>query len=144
MPTIPSPPAAVAQVALGFGEPPRYRHQQGERQVGGALGQHPRRVGDQDPAGGGSGHVDVVVANGHVGDDLQIGGGADHIGGDPVSQLAQQRLLVADVLLELGRRESVRGIVVVQPDMRPEQLEGRREHVTGDEDIHGAPIYRGP
>ena len=64
-------PAALAEVGLGIGRPPRRREQQEEGEIGGGLVEHPWRVADRDPELGSGGDVDVVVAHGHVGDDLQ-------------------------------------------------------------------------
>ena len=43
--------------------------------VGGRVREHARRVRDEHAAGGAGGHVDVVVAHGHVRDDAQLRAG---------------------------------------------------------------------
>ena len=47
----PTSSSAGAHVAIALGDAPASRHQQREGEVGGRVGQHPRRVADRLPAG---------------------------------------------------------------------------------------------
>ena len=71
----------------------------GELRVG--FGQHVRRVGDDDAALAHGGDVDVVVADGDVGDDLQRRRRVHELAVDPVGQHADQRVLVGDAPQQL-------------------------------------------
>ena len=96
-------------VAVGLRQPARGGQQQREREVGGRVGQHVGRVADRDPARGGGVDVDVVVADGVVGDRLEVGGVLDQRGVDPVGDRGQERVRVVDVFCELlvGGRQPV-------------------------------------
>ncbi|MNB90233.1 hypothetical protein D3C75_372890 [compost metagenome] len=59
---------------IQFGDAARAAHQQGKRQVGGAFGEHIRRVGQHDPAFVEVGQVIVVVAHRDTGYHFQRGG----------------------------------------------------------------------
>ena len=79
--------------------------QKRHRQVGRGVGQDVGRVGDDDPARGRRGPVDLVHAHGVARDDLEAVGGLDHRAGDGVVDEADQRVDARDLggELELGR-----------------------------------------
>ena len=66
---------AVGQDRGAFHQPARHRQDQGHGHVGGVLGQHAGRVGDDDAAAGGGGDVDIVDAGAEIGDQLQLRAG---------------------------------------------------------------------
>ena len=67
-PALPTAPRRTH--ALAFAEPPRDGEDQRPGEVGARVGQHVRRVGDLDARARARRHVDVVVADGDIGDDL--------------------------------------------------------------------------
>ena len=79
-------PAAAPHEPIAFGDPPRDGEDQRPRELGGRLGEHVGRVRDDDPARARRGDVDVVVADGDVGDDLQSGAGVEHVGRERIGQ----------------------------------------------------------
>ena len=60
--------------------------------VGGRFGEHIRRVANQDAALGGRGHVDVIVADGDIGDHFQIGRSVQYGRIHPIRQQTNQTL----------------------------------------------------
>ena len=89
-------PLAGVHEALALTQPAGRGQQKREGEVGGGVGQDVRRVGDQDAGARGGGNVDVVEADGDVGDDLNAFERGDHRGGELVGQLAHHSLLAAD------------------------------------------------
>lgn len=65
-------PASTPQPRLGGPGLPRRYEGQGQRQLGGGIGQDSRGVGDGDPAVAAGVEVDVVVADPEVGDEAQL------------------------------------------------------------------------
>ena len=68
---LPAVKAPLPNVTIRREHAPRSREQQREREVRGRVGQDARRVGNGDTVARGGGHVDVVVADGNVGDDFE-------------------------------------------------------------------------
>ena len=102
----PAAPRAGAHHALAFAEPPRDREDQAPGEIGARVGQHVGRVGDGDAARAAGRHVDVVVADRDVGDDLQLRArGIEHRGIDRVGQQADDRVLAGDALQQLLARD---------------------------------------
>ena len=58
-----------------FGEPPRHGEDQRHGHVGGVLGEHARRVGDEDAAVPRRLEVDIVDAGAELGDQLELRAG---------------------------------------------------------------------
>ena len=88
-------PAAAPNQPIAFGDAPRDAEDQRPGEIGGRLGQHVRRVGDDDAALARRGDVDVVVADGDVRNDLQVAAGVDHRAVDRVGQQRMTRRLLA-------------------------------------------------
>ena len=82
----PAVPSTAAQVALALAEETGCRQDQREGQVGGGVVEHARRVADGHAGGRGRLQVDVVVADGDVGDDTQLGSAGDHRPVDAVGE----------------------------------------------------------
>ena len=79
----PAAPLAGANHSLAFAKTPRDREDQAPGEIRTRIGEHVGRVRDRNAARPAGGNVDVVVANGHVGDDLQLRpGGIQHRGID--------------------------------------------------------------
>ena len=77
----PAAPFTGAKLALALtGAPAQHQHQ-GERQVGGRIGQHTRRVGHRDPVGRGGGKIDMVHPDPVIGDHpaASLAAGPDHL-----------------------------------------------------------------
>src|SRR5690606_6473073 len=68
----PPVPAACAQEVFTLCQAPGGGHQQGKAEVGGGLGQHVRGVGGQHASSVDRGHVEVVVTDRDVGNNLQL------------------------------------------------------------------------
>ena len=68
----PARPPAAADQAVSFGDAPRKREQQRPGQLRRGLREHVWRVRDRHTARLHGRDIDVVVADGHVGDDLQL------------------------------------------------------------------------
>ena len=66
-------PPAVANVAVPFDDATRDGQEKRKGQVGRRFLEHTGGVGHRDSTAGAPGHVDIVVAYAHVGDDPQAG-----------------------------------------------------------------------
>ncbi len=89
---------------IAFAETPRRGQHQTHGAVGGGVGQHSGRVGDDDAPLGGRGHVDVVEAHRVVADGAQPGQSRVHHGTvDAVAQLRAEHVnAVGQPLLQCG------------------------------------------
>ena len=110
-----------------------------DRQVGGGLGEHAGRVGDDHTSTLARSDVDVVVADGDVGDDLEIGSGieervVDSIGQERDGDVGRGELFVANVDRNLL-------VVVPGPDFTglPQDLETGIGDTPRDDDPAHAP-----
>lgn len=93
--------------------------------LGDRAGQDVRRVRDDDAAARAGVEVDVVVADGEVGDDLQLRPGAvEERVVDPVAEVREEAVGAGRVLAELD----------LQPG-RLEDLDRRRRRRVGDDDL---------
>ena len=91
----PALPAVAAQVGFGVVREAGRGEDQQEREVGGGLVEHARRVADRDAELGGRGDVDVVVADRDVRDDPQPpagGAGFEHLAVDAIGEQAHDRV----------------------------------------------------
>ena len=129
-------PAALAEVGLGIRRPPRRGQHEEERQVGGGLVEHAGCVADRDAEIGGGGHVDVVVAHGHVRHDPQArGAGAQGLRVDAVGEDADHRVDAGDRGRQLGGRvRIVAGPLQHLVTGREQRIEPAVGQATGDED----------
>src|SRR3989304_1112438 len=64
--------ARAGEEAAALGDAAREVEDERDRQLGGGGGEDAGRVRDEDPATGGCGEVDVVVADGVVRDDAKL------------------------------------------------------------------------
>src|SRR5439155_18808145 len=70
---LPLLPPAVANVAVPFDDAARHGQEKRKGQVGCRFLEHTGGVGYRDSTAGASGHVDIVIADAHVGDYPQAG-----------------------------------------------------------------------
>jgi hypothetical protein len=132
----PPAPGAGAHVTLPFTGSPAHHEEQGDRQIGGSLGEHVGGIGHGEPASFGSGSVDVIESNAEVRKESRPQGlGAENISREPIGYGAQQGVRSAKRLLESGRTE--RTIIPIEPDF--EVLTQLFFHRTGEApgDDHG-------
>jgi hypothetical protein len=102
----PGPRLAGADQPLRLAEAAAGGEDQRHRQVGGGVVEHSRRVGDGDAAPGGGREVDVVVADGDVGDAAQAGaGGVEELVVDPVAQQGEDGVGSGDERQQLRARQ---------------------------------------
>ena len=106
-------PAAGAGIAVAGGRRCRAAaEEKGEGEVGGGFGEHAGRVREPDAGVGGDGRVDVVVADGHVGDDAQARRGGEHGGIDLVDDHREGAIGAGERRGEGGRRRGRGGPVL--------------------------------
>ena len=129
----PAAPLAGAHHALAFAEPPRDREDQAPGEIGARVGQHVGRVGHDNAARAAGGDVDVVVADGDVGDDLQLRpGGIEHRGIDRFGEQADDRVLAADALQQLLARDRAAADVQIDIAGRFELRDDRGRKLASD------------
>ena len=131
----PSLPRARAHKPLAFAEPSRDGQDEGPGEIRRRIRQHIRRVRAVNPLRRGVRHIEVVVADGDVGDDLQRGPG--RVDGRAVDAAAQEHDdtgLALEPLVQLldGQRQLTR----VQVDVMVRGQAGNRgaRKAAGDED----------
>ena len=89
--TCPTATAAGADDAFALAESASRHQDEAERDVGGRVGEHARRVRRNDTALAARCDVDVVVADGDVGDDLELGaGGVEELAVDAFGEQASR------------------------------------------------------
>ena len=130
---LPRKPVSLRHRRERLGQLARRRQQQRERQVGGRLGQHVRRVPDRDTSRGGGVDVDVVVAHRVVRDRAQMRAVLDQRGVHPVGQQRQQPLDAGRTggQLLVGRGQPLRPDLDLMPDLQP--VEGRARQLSSHE-----------
>ena len=129
----PATPRTGANHAFALAKAPRNRQDQRPGEVGAGIRQDVRCVGDRDAARAARCHVDVVIADGDVGDDLQTRpGGVEHRGVDRVGQQAHDGIDTGDALQQFIARN--RGAAGVQIDLanRFKLRDDRRRKFSGD------------
>src|SRR5690606_24276094 len=108
---------------------------QREGEVGGRLGQHAGRVGHGDAARGGGRDVDVVIADGDVGEHLdrviELG---DDVGAELVGELADDALLAPAALEQCLGRQALAAVVVVELDPLAQVVDSLRVDKLSNED----------
>ena len=134
----PAVPRARTHVGLGGRREPRRGEDEKEREIRGRLVEDAGGVAHRNAGGGCRADVDVVVADRHVGDDLQSWcARSDHVGVDPVGEQAHDRVDLGDGVAQLGRCE--RCVVRSGDDLvarRDEWVDSTVGEATGDEDAH--------
>jgi hypothetical protein len=115
----PAGPFGAAHQPLALAHAPGRRQHQRHRHVGGVLGEHTRRVGDDDAALARSVEVDVVDAGAERGDQLQLGPGlGEHAAVDLVRHRRHQDVGALGRVDQLGRAQRL--VVGIEPGV--EQL----------------------
>ncbi len=119
---------AVLEQRRALGQPARHRQDQGHGHVGRVLGQHARRVGDDDAAHARGVEVDVVDAVAEVGDQFQLRPGLGQQGAvEPVGHRRHQDVRRLHGLAELVAAHRL----VLDVEARVEQLAHARFHRLG-------------
>ena len=106
---MPGQPIASLYIALPLGDAARGRHKQRESEVGGRLRQDAGRVAYRYAPLVGGGNVNVVEADRHVADDLQIRARVHKRGVNAVGEQAEQAIQLANFAqdnLIFGRKKS--------------------------------------
>ena len=134
-----------AHPALGGAQAASRHQDQGHRDVGRRVGEHPGGVGHDHAALGAGGDVDVVVPHDHVGDDPQTRpGGIQQLRVDPVDHHGDQRVDAGHRREQLVSGHGGRDVAV--GDLVPGGGQAGRPvagEVGGDEDAcHGHMIFR--
>ena len=125
-------PLAATDDTIAFDDAPRDRQDERDRHVRGRFGQHVGRVREDDALRARVRHIEIVVADGHVRDDLQIAAGVDDVLVDLVERGDDERVLALDALDQLVFRQDAVAIDLDIADGR-ERLDGRRRQLVGDE-----------
>ena len=121
---LPGLPLPGAGVLVGLDHTPSGRHQQGPGEVRSGLGEHVGGVGDDDAAPAGGGQIDVVVADSHVGDDLEVRAGGQHLVVDGRDDVADEAGLAPEAPDQLLPREGLVPRVVVDGEIGRDQTPG--------------------
>ena len=103
-------PLPGADEAVALGDAARHAQHERPRHVGRGLGQHARRVRDEDAAPGRRSDVDDVVAHGGDRHDAEAGRGGENRLGDRMGAHRDDRLDVGDVAGQLGDRQLALGV----------------------------------
>ena len=135
-------PLALLHGPVGGRHGARQRQHQRARMLGDADAVGARRVDDQNAAGAGGGHVDVVDPRSGARDDAQVGSGSEQIGGDLGRAAHHQGIGVSESVEELGRRTAASGIYL-PAGLGAKQLQGRLRQLVGDYDFQDCP-FAGP
>ena len=124
-------PAPLGERGVRLGDVARDREQQAERVLGRGHHVRPGRVGDDDPAPRGSGHVDVVHPGPGPADHLQPAGVLEQVGRDAGRAAHDERVVGAD-----PARERLRQRVQLDVDLElgAQELDSGRRDLLGDED----------
>ncbi len=135
---LPRAPLTAADGLVARHEVARRGEDQREREVGGGLGQHVGRDPDPDAAPHAELEVDVVGADGVVGDDAQPRRRVEQRRVDAVGEQRQQPLGLRRALAQHGRWRRQVTVPDVDGVQRAEALQGGAWQGAGDEDAgHG-------
>jgi hypothetical protein len=89
----PAGPFARTEQFLALADPPRHAQDQRHDHVGGVVGQHPRRIGDDDVLRARGGQVEVIDPGTEIGDQLEPRSGAgDDVRGQVVGDCRHQHV----------------------------------------------------
>ena len=113
-------------------------HQQGKAEVGGGLGQHVRGVGGQHASSVDRGHVEVVVTDRDVGNNLQLRTCGEQRRIHPLAARGEHAHLALQALGQLLGREHMVGVVHLDIKVLAQSGDHFREHLAGDEDARAA------
>ena len=130
----PAGPLAAAHQALTFAEPARNPQDQRPRQIGCRSRQHIGCVGDDDTALACRRDVDVVVANGNVGDDLQRGSDLEHLAVDRIGQHGHHGLLASNARQQLAAGHRAAPLELLDVAGRLQSGDHGRGNLTGQKD----------
>ena len=129
-------PPALAQRRVRLRDVAREREQQPDRVLGGGDDVRPRRVGDDDPLPGRGVDVDVVDPHSGPADDAQLRALLDQLGGELRRGADDDRVVVADHVLER------RALVDVDVELRLQQSEPRVRDRLANQNLHASTVGR--
>ncbi|MNI63225.1 hypothetical protein D3C73_1185820 [compost metagenome] len=121
----PLPPLTLAQPALGFGDPARGGHQQGKAEIGGSFGEDVRGVAGEDAGGAERVDIQIVVADPHIRDHLQLRGIGDLGRTDALVEGDDRAVNVSQLRGDLLRRPGGDGIGGAQLHAIAQRRDGR-------------------
>ena len=110
-------------------------HEEGEGEVGGGFGEDVGGIGDEDAAGGGGRDVDIVVADGDIGNDADAVELGEDGGGEFIGELADDGLAASGALDQILGGETFVGIDVIEFAMGADQFDRFGINAFGDEDF---------
>ena len=125
-------PLARCQARVRLRNVARQREQQRHRVLGGGDDVRLRRVGDDDPALGRRGNVDVVHADAGPADHLELLRPLDQLGGDLRRRADDQRVVLGDALGDVAVAADV------DVEVALEQFDAAGPDVLRDEDLHAS------
>src|SRR5215203_1737063 len=128
-------PAAGDKRFVRLGDVAEEGEGEGERVLGGGDGVRFRRIGDDDPAPGRGGDVDVVDAGSGAADHLQVLGQLDQLRRHLRRRADQDRVVLGDLLAQLlvGHLEAE-----VDLELRAQQVDAGVGDLLLDQDLHEA------
>ncbi len=133
---IPAGPLLGAHEAFALAQASGGGEEQGERDIGGGLGENSGGIGDGDFPRGGGGDVDIVKADPEVGDHAQAGNGRDEFGADGIGDVAQQGIAALEAGDNLGAAEYAVSWVEGEIGVLPQERED------GGRDFAGEKYFR--
>ena len=107
---------------------------QGDCKIRGGIAEHAGRVGDDHATPGAGGDIDVVVTDGHVGDDLQLRRSGEECLVDSIGQQRDRRIGRGELFVAHVRGDRL--VVIPRPQVadRAEQFETGVGDPSGDDD----------
>ena len=135
--------AAAPNQPLAFPDASRDRQDERPRELGGRLREHVRRVRDDDAARACGGNIDVVVADGDVRHDFEIGRRVEHVGVDRIGQDAHQPLFPLQSPHELVGGQGQRAVVQLNAAAGLELRLDRRRDPAGQQNAGARISARG-
>lgn len=110
-------------------------HEEGEGEVGGGFGEDVGGIGDEDAAGGGGRDVDIVVADGDIGNDADAVELGEDGGREFVSELADDGLAALGALNQGFGGQTLVGIDIIEFAMGADESDRFGINAFGDEDF---------
>jgi len=97
---IPALPVPCPDILIGFDDAARDSEHERPGEVGGGFVEDAGSVGNQYATARAGGDVDVVVANGYIGDDAELGGGTQRVVADAFGKKTDEALFIFDTTKE--------------------------------------------
>jgi len=110
---VPALPVPCPHILIGFNDAACDGEHQSPGEIGGGFIKDAGSVGDEDAAAGARRNVHIVVANGDVGDNAQLGSGAKTVVANAFSEQADQAFLV----FEAAEKFVFGGALLLRPEL---------------------------